>query len=159
MFRKKLINPQALVISHEIIRIAILWHEQWHEGLEEASRLYFNEKNPEGMIAVLEPLHAKLEEVFNGCVMQLCTTFSLVYMFQGPQTARETSFAQVFGRELAEAREVCRRYRIHGETSELDKAWDIYYGVSFPKNIGRNFFPNHRLHRSLRKLRSSFRSS
>ncbi|KAE9399554.1 phosphatidylinositol 3-kinase [Gymnopus androsaceus JB14] len=103
------IVQQALVVSHEIIRIAILWHEQWHEGLEEASRLYFTEKNPEGMIAVLEPLHAKLEE--------------------GPQTARETSFAQVFGRELAEAREVCRRYRINGETSELDKAWDIYYTV------------------------------
>ncbi|KIK61711.1 hypothetical protein GYMLUDRAFT_42743 [Collybiopsis luxurians FD-317 M1] len=103
------IVQQALVVSHEIIRIAILWHEQWHEGLEEASRLYFNEKNPEGMIAVLEPLHAKLEE--------------------GPQTARETSFAQVFGRELAEAREVCRQYRIHGETRELDKAWDIYYTV------------------------------
>ncbi|KAL0577906.1 phosphatidylinositol kinase-related protein kinase tor1, partial [Marasmius crinis-equi] len=103
------IVEQALVVSHEIIRIAILWHEQWHEGLEEASRLYFTEKNPEGMIAVLEPLHAKLEE--------------------GPQTARETSFAQVFGRELAEAREACRRYRIRGDTSELDKAWDIYYAV------------------------------
>ncbi|KAF5387292.1 hypothetical protein D9757_005800 [Collybiopsis confluens] len=103
------IVEQALVVSHEIIRIAILWHEQWHEGLEEASRLYFTEKNPEGMIAVLEPLHAKLEE--------------------GPRTARETSFAQVFGRELAEAREVCRQYRIHGETRELDKAWDIYYTV------------------------------
>ncbi|KAJ8079507.1 phosphatidylinositol kinase- protein kinase tor1 [Marasmius tenuissimus] len=103
------IVEQALVVSHEIIRIAILWHEQWHEGLEEASRLYFTEKNPEAMIAVLEPLHAKLEE--------------------GPQTARETSFAQVFGRELAEAREACRRYRIRGDTSELDKAWDIYYAV------------------------------
>lgn len=57
------IVEQALVVSHEIIRIAILWHEQWHEGLEEASRLYFTEKNPEAMIAVLEPLHVKLDEV------------------------------------------------------------------------------------------------
>lgn len=30
---------QADLVSHELIRIAVLWHEQWHEGLEEASRL------------------------------------------------------------------------------------------------------------------------
>jgi FKBP12-rapamycin binding domain len=29
---------QALLVSRELIRVAILWHEQWHEGLEEASR-------------------------------------------------------------------------------------------------------------------------
>lgn len=54
---------QALIVSHELIRVAILWHELWHEGLEEASRLYFTEKNPEGMIAALEPLHDMLEAV------------------------------------------------------------------------------------------------
>ena len=48
---------------------------------------------------------------------------------QGPTTARETSFAQVFGRELHEAREASRRYRAFGDAGELDKAWDIYYGV------------------------------
>jgi FKBP12-rapamycin complex-associated protein len=103
------IVEQALVVSHELIRVAILWHELWHEGLEEASRLYFTDKNPEGMIAALEPLHEMLEN--------------------GPTTARETSFAQVFGRDLHEAREACRRFRVYGETSDLDKAWDIYYGV------------------------------
>jgi FKBP12-rapamycin complex-associated protein len=50
-------------VSAELIRVAILWHELWHEGLEEASRLYFTEKNPEAMIAVLEPLHDLLEAV------------------------------------------------------------------------------------------------
>lgn len=48
---------------------------------------------------------------------------------QEPKTTRETSFVQAYGRELLEAREACRRYRAYGETSELDKAWDIYYGV------------------------------
>ena len=43
--------------------MAILWHELWHEGLEEASRLYFTERNPEGMVAVLEPLHDLIEAV------------------------------------------------------------------------------------------------
>lgn len=36
---------QALLVSSELIRVAILWHEQWHEGLEEASRLYFGDGN------------------------------------------------------------------------------------------------------------------
>lgn len=56
------------MISHEIIRVAILWNELWHEGLEEASRIYFTEKNPEGMIAALEPLHRLMEDV---CILTL----------------------------------------------------------------------------------------
>ena len=38
----KLIS-QAQMVSNELIRMAILWHEMWHEALEEASRLYFGE--------------------------------------------------------------------------------------------------------------------
>lgn len=41
---------QVRVVSDELIRIAILWHEQWHEALEEASRLYFGEGDVEGML-------------------------------------------------------------------------------------------------------------
>jgi len=29
---------QAELVSSELIRVAILWHEMWHERLEEASR-------------------------------------------------------------------------------------------------------------------------
>lgn len=29
---------QAHLVSQELIRMAVLWHEQWHESLEEASR-------------------------------------------------------------------------------------------------------------------------
>lgn len=55
--------------------MAILWHEIWHEGLEEASRLYFGERNETGMFRTLEPLHAMME--------------------RGPQTLKEMSFNQV----------------------------------------------------------------
>jgi hypothetical protein len=48
---------------------------------------------------------------------------------QGPQTARETSFIQAFGRELHEAREATRRYQKYGEIKDLDNAWDIYFAV------------------------------
>ncbi|KAK0217827.1 phosphatidylinositol 3-kinase [Armillaria fumosa] len=108
--RHPVIVAQAVLVSHEIIRVAILWNELWHEGLEEASRIYFTEKNPEGMIAALEPLHQLMEE-------------------PGPTTAREISFIQTFGKDLRGAREACQRYRQYGDTSDLDKAWDIYYAV------------------------------
>jgi len=66
---------QAQLVSKELIRVAILWHEMWHEALEEASRMYFGEHNIEGMLAVLEPLHAMLE--------------------RGPETIKENAFIQV----------------------------------------------------------------
>ena len=53
----------------------------------------------------------------------------LTHQLQGPQTARETSFIQAFGRELHEAREATRRYQKYGEIKDLDNAWDIYFAV------------------------------
>ena len=32
---------QALLVSTELIRVAILWGEMWHEALEQAYRRYF----------------------------------------------------------------------------------------------------------------------
>lgn len=84
---------QALMCSEELIRVAILWHEQWHEGLEEASRLYFGDMNVNGMFETLEPLHAMLE--------------------RGPQTLKETSFYQAYARDLNEALEWCQHYKVN----------------------------------------------
>lgn len=83
---------QAKMCSEELIRVAILWHEQWYEGLEEASRLYFGERDIQGMLDTLAPLHAMLE--------------------RGPQTLKETSFNQAYGRELGEALEWCTNYKV-----------------------------------------------
>ncbi|KAF2210767.1 hypothetical protein CERZMDRAFT_99368 [Cercospora zeae-maydis SCOH1-5] len=100
---------QAGLVSHELIRIAVLWHEQWHEGLEEASRLYFGDHNIQGMLATLEPLHEMLRK--------------------GPETLREISFIQSFGRDLNEARDWCEAYKSTKEIGDLNQAWDLYYGV------------------------------
>ena len=54
---------QAVLVSQELIRVAILWHELWHEGLEEASRLFYGDHNIDAMFATLEPLHDMLEKV------------------------------------------------------------------------------------------------
>jgi hypothetical protein len=59
-------------VSVELIRVAILWHEMWHEALEEASRLYFGDHNIEGMLAVLAPLHAMLESAGGHATRPLC---------------------------------------------------------------------------------------
>lgn len=100
---------QAELVSRELIRVAILWHELWHEGLEEASRLCFGEHNRDGMLEVVEPLHNMME--------------------QGPVTAREVAFAREFGRDLAEAAEWCRRFRASKRQADLNQAWDLYYHV------------------------------
>ncbi|KAG6609026.1 Phosphatidylinositol kinase (PIK-L1) [Phytophthora cinnamomi] len=101
---------EALLVSRELIRVAILWHEMWHEGLEEASRLYFGEHNVDGMAEVLRPLHAMME--------------------RGPETLREVSFHGAFGRDLREANEWLQRFLSNRRNeSDLNRAWDLYYHV------------------------------
>ena len=52
---------QAKLVSEELIRVAILWHEMWHESLEEASKLHYGERNTQGMLDILGALHAMME--------------------------------------------------------------------------------------------------
>ncbi|KAL6080518.1 Serine/threonine-protein kinase tor1 [Balamuthia mandrillaris] len=99
----------ALLVSRELIRVAILWHELWFEGLEEASRLYFGNDDVEGMFEKLRPLHEMLEE--------------------GPQTSKEVSFQQAYGRDLQQALEFCQKYSRSGKIADLNQAWDLYYHV------------------------------
>ncbi|SGZ55137.1 CIC11C00000003613 [Sungouiella intermedia] len=106
---------QSELVSHELIRVAVLWLEQWHEGLEEASRLFFGDHNAEKMFEVLDPLHKMLQK--------------------GPETVREASFNNAFGRELADAYEWVLNYRRTKDITNLNQAWDVYYNVF--RRIGR----------------------
>ncbi|BDA44527.1 Serine/threonine-protein kinase TOR [Coccomyxa sp. Obi] len=101
---------QAQLVSTELIRMAILWHEMWHEALEEASRQYFGESNVDAMLGTLMPLHEMMAR-------------------QGPTTLKEIAFVQAYGRELAEAYEWCQKYRVSRREAELHQAWDLYYHV------------------------------
>lgn len=69
------IVEQAQMVSTELIRAAILWHEMWYDGLEEASKYYFADGNIPGMFEVLEPLHEMVENVSlpSSCVKNLLT--------------------------------------------------------------------------------------
>jgi FKBP12-rapamycin complex-associated protein len=55
----------ALLVSRELIRVAIPWPEMWNEGLEEAWRQYSTDKDAEGMLATLMPLHEMISQVSN----------------------------------------------------------------------------------------------
>lgn len=81
----------------------------WHESLEEASKLYFGEKNVEGMLDTLDILHNMMD--------------------RGPTTDKENGFMQAYGRDLNEAKEFCRRFRQSRNNKEIDMAWEKYYAV------------------------------
>ncbi|CAA0834265.1 Serine/threonine-protein kinase TOR [Striga hermonthica] len=85
---------EAQLVSAELVRVAILSLEMWHEGLEETSRLYFGERNVEAMMTVLEPLHQMLEE----CAMR------------NNNTINERFFIQQYRQELLDAHASCIKY-------------------------------------------------
>mmetsp|Transcript_7922 Transcript_7922/g.11928 ORF Transcript_7922/g.11928 Transcript_7922/m.11928 type:complete len:2546 (+) Transcript_7922:104-7741(+) len=104
---------QSLVVSRELIRVAILWHEQWQEAIEEASRLWFGEKSFHQMYyQALLPLHKKLME--------------------GPTTIREQKFSRVYGQALQMAFESCKAYSVDRRPEDINRAWD-YYSTVFRK--------------------------
>lgn len=126
----KVLIEQALLVSQELIRVAILWQEVWHESFEEASRQYFGMGDIQGMLDTLLPLHHLLQ--------------------QGAMTHRETSFINAYGADLNEAYNCIMEYiaimrsknlplpthsvpnrqsSLLPEDSLLHQAWDIYYSV------------------------------
>lgn len=108
---------QSEMVSNELIRISILWHEMWCQALEEASRLYYIESDPEAMIKVLMPLHEQMQAP-DGLVRS-----------KGPETMREIAFQQAFSRELREALRCIKRYQKSGSKADIDQAWQSYYKV------------------------------
>ncbi|KPI99852.1 Target of rapamycin [Papilio xuthus] len=105
---QNLVNDAAL-ISEELIKVAILWHEQVFIALDEASRLYFSEKDFRGMFRTLDKMHTMLE--------------------RPPETLKEVSFLQMYGRDLQEAQRWCELYKETSEERYLNEAWDLYYHV------------------------------
>eukprot|EP00835_Amoeboradix_gromovi_P000423 NODE_15_length_42055_cov_0.634117.p1 type:complete len:2332 gc:universal NODE_15_length_42055_cov_0.634117:8372-15367(+) len=110
----KINNPnlveQAILVSEELIRVAILLHESWHHGLEEASRLFFGENDPQGMLAVLIPLHELMDS-------------------KQPETIKEEAFHQQFYRDLKEAHTLCMQYLESNDKNDLNQAWELYFSV------------------------------
>jgi FKBP12-rapamycin complex-associated protein len=122
---------QSVLVSQELVRIAILWDEEWYATIEDASRIFYNEGNIQKMLDLLLPLHDK--------------------MAGGSKTNTEAAFLQAYGGELREAHDFLTAYIRHlaarnvpiptsggcsvpkeqtaamaVEKTYLTKAWDIY---------------------------------
>ncbi|XP_063895225.1 serine/threonine-protein kinase mTor isoform X1 [Helicoverpa armigera] len=113
---QNLVN-EAAIISEELIKVAILWHDQVFIALDEASRLYYSEKDYRGMFKTLDKMHAMLD--------------------RPPETLKEVSFLQMYGRDLQEAHRWLELYKESGEDRYLNEAWDLYYHVV--RRIGTQF--------------------
>lgn len=103
---------EASIVSRELTRIAVLWHEKWYNLLEDASRAYFSEKpDIAGMVSILIRGHEEMES--------------------GAQTLHDVAFVQAYGLDLQEASEWLYRFVKSGNKNKtfLDQAWDLYYGV------------------------------
>ncbi len=80
----------ALLVSDELINVAILWHEHCRESLDEASRRYFRSGDIHGMLAVLLPMHSMLQS--------------------GAKTKKEEKFLDRYGEHLEAAYKCLLRY-------------------------------------------------
>jgi FKBP12-rapamycin complex-associated protein len=95
------------LVSRELDRVAVLWNEEWHAGLEEACKAYFTHGDVDGMLAQLQKLQRSMDA--------------------GAETMREISFQQSFGSQLREAWDWIQRYKNSKSRDDLNRAWNIYF--------------------------------
>jgi FKBP12-rapamycin complex-associated protein len=122
---------QALLVSQELVRVAILWEENWHLILEEAAKLFFGDGNIQGMLDLLMPLHNEI--------------------LAGVNTLRESAFMQSHGNDLDDAWNCIHKYLAAMEEQKMPiptfgsskknsanqrpedlflfQAWDYYFAV------------------------------
>ncbi|THD24250.1 Serine/threonine-protein kinase mTOR [Fasciola hepatica] len=98
---------EAFLLNEELIRLSITWVELWFESLEDASRVYFGEKDIGKMFRLLHPLHQMMD--------------------RGHETIHEATFLQEHGGELANCRVCCETFERTGARIVLQQAWDRYY--------------------------------
>ena len=97
---------EANLVADELIRVGVLWHEQWYGALQSASNLFYEKQDVDGMIKLLKPLHDKLHT---------------------PGSLREIAFVQAFGSELKKAEELMARCKSSGDMQDAFAAWNYYY--------------------------------
>ncbi|KAJ1894882.1 phosphatidylinositol kinase- protein kinase tor1, partial [Kickxella alabastrina] len=100
------------IVSRELIRITLLFPEMWHDALDNASKYYFKQHDPEEMMRILKPLHERA---------------------RNPETLREYHFVQMFGTELATAEQHLSQYfgasPAHRNEAFMQQAWESYYVI------------------------------
>lgn len=105
---RPLLVEQATAFNKELVRVAFLWHEQWHAALQEASGKFFDESNVVTMMDTLSNLYKKL---------------------QTPETLNEAAFVQSFGSDLQHAADHMKLFQNQSDINEVHNAWGYYYQV------------------------------
>ncbi|CAI2299504.1 unnamed protein product [Caenorhabditis sp. 36 PRJEB53466] len=105
---------ECRLVTEELVRCAILWHEQWHDALDDASRVYFHRRlqdnNVQAMFAALRDMNESMQK-------------------GSPTTMKELSFHQTYMSELKEAGQYVLAFEKSGNVKDLNQAWEIYCAV------------------------------
>ncbi|CAI5438055.1 unnamed protein product [Caenorhabditis angaria] len=102
---------EAKMVTEELVRCAILWHEKWHDALDEASRVYFHRSLQDNNVkSMYEALKDLPKNVVQGT----------------PKTMKEHSFNQTYQSDLLEAQRYCHAYECEHNIKDLNQAWEIY---------------------------------
>eukprot|EP01016_Furgasonia_blochmanni_P050789 TRINITY_DN7905_c0_g1_i1.p1 TRINITY_DN7905_c0_g1~~TRINITY_DN7905_c0_g1_i1.p1 ORF type:complete len:1154 (+),score=305.78 TRINITY_DN7905_c0_g1_i1:248-3709(+) len=100
---------QAILISEELNRAALLLQELWYEGMQEAYRLRFSEQDNEAALAIFELLHT---------------------LMRGPPSSpSEFAFHQKYSNDLSEAEAWTLRYKLEKNETAWGCAWEHYHAV------------------------------
>ena len=100
---------EALLISEELNRTAILLKEAWRDGIQEAWNSYYQDKNKTHVERILRGLHDNMRVK--------------------PESLSEISFHQTFGAEIFEGEVWFQRYLKTDDEVCLCQAFDFYYGI------------------------------
>ena len=99
---------QALLVSDELCRTAILLKEQWNDAIREGTRFY-QSRDYETMLRILMPYHEAMRKP--------------------PETLSEIAFHQAFKQELAEAEAWLTRFVNTKDEYCVNHAWEIYHTI------------------------------
>ena len=106
---------EANLVATQLVRISISWAERWTTILEEASRVFFVEKNLPKMVEILQTAHLEF--------------------FQHPHSVSEWTFVREFGDTLKTAKawlDAHCRYVNESNAAEnfyVETSWKYYYTV------------------------------
>eukprot|EP01088_Endostelium_zonatum_P000895 TRINITY_DN1115_c0_g1_i1.p1 TRINITY_DN1115_c0_g1~~TRINITY_DN1115_c0_g1_i1.p1 ORF type:complete len:1488 (-),score=370.97 TRINITY_DN1115_c0_g1_i1:54-4517(-) len=133
---------QAQLVSKELIRVAILWEELWHDAIDDAYVYWHKHRDVDKMLEILNPLNEKLlgypltlqtankgassggnnnsnNNNNNAANGNTAPSF-------GPETNSEMDFDNQYGKDIKEAAQFVLKYHKSKKTSHMDEAWAVY---------------------------------
>lgn len=105
---------EASLVTEELVRCAILWHEQWHDALDDASRVYF---------------HRRLQDNNVTAMFDALKNMNTLMQKGPPTTMKEHSFQQTYSADLKEAGQYVQAFESSQNVKDLNQAWEIYCSV------------------------------